>query len=358
MSRTWFDIANEVIHIAKTSVNTEEIANKCSKLLGRTVSYDAVSSAMRRLRRDHGLYLPFILDVLGQDLDNEDDVDVKLPPAKKGPDTLPRIVSLDSVPKRLAFIPDIHFPYQDREALDAVVACLRDYKPNCIVLAGDVLDCSCLSRHETPIAKLRDIKYHLREEISQAKPFLEEILSISNNNVIWLEGNHEYRRQEIIKTHPGLLDLPALTAENLFEIPKGIRFLPRGQRLRVGNMFFEHGDQIINSRGSKHIANTLLTRRPYLNTFVGHWHCIDSKSSTVYLPETDEPELFMCASVGHLSTVRDHAHYAKLPNWTHGFATFDTWQQNNKTRFNFNQIRIFDAEFIFNGKLYSGQKLQ
>ena len=358
MALTWSDITDDVVRIVQTSSSTDEVAARCSKLLGREVTYDAVSSAMRRLRRDHGVDIPVLMDVLGELLEGDEDVIIKLPKARKGPDVLPRIVSSQTVPERIAFIPDCHFPHQDQRAIDAVVACLRDYKPQRIVLAGDLLDCAALSRHDTAAEKLRDVKYHLQEEIDAALPFQRVLIDISNGNVDWIEGNHEARRNVIINTRPGLLGLESLKARNLFSIPDEINWVPRNKRLRIGNMYFEHGDQILNSRGNKHIASAMLDRRPHLNTFTGHWHCVDSKSKVVYMPDTDQPEAFMCASVGHLSTVLEHNHYAKLPNWTHGFALFDTWQQNGKTRFTFHQIRIFDSEFMFGGKLYSGKKLQ
>lgn len=303
--------------------------------------------------------IPYLMDILGQTSNNiDEDLVIKLPPTKKGFDTFPRIHSLDWTPTKLAFIPDVHFPKQDQRALDAMVACLRDEKPDMIILAGDVLDCAALTRHETPADRLMDVQFRLDSEIDAALPFLNELVSIADGNVYWIEGNHEGRRKRIIATHPGLIGVPALSARNMFRIPERITWIDSDSRLRVGNMYFEHGDRIINSRGSAHVANTMMSRRPFINTFTGHWHCVDQKSRVVYMPEGDTPETFMTACVGHLSNVRDHEHYAKLPNWTHGFAMFDVWAQGDKTRFNFYQIAMVDHEFVFHGKKYSGKKNQ
>lgn len=390
MASMWEIHLDSVLSIIRTSRTRADVAHRCSLLLGKPVTDNAVSAALRRLRRDKGYEIPLIEEILNtsglQDtasiencsftssgdlfkwaamdsLDDLGDTMVKLIKPKKGFDTLPVVKHLGWLPKRIAVIPDSHHPNQDNYAIAAMMAYLRDVKPDYIVILGDVLDCLCLSRHPNSHSalKISEIKYLLDAEIKSAKPFINELLSISGGNVSWQEGNHEYRRQNIINSNPGLLGLAAMEPKNFFEIPDDVLWIPGGpeepERLRIGNMFFEHGDQIINSRGSMHIANTMWNRRPNVNTFVGHWHCIDSKTRVSY---TDEGEAVssICATIGHLSVVKEHNHYAKLPNWTHGFAIIDTWKdEDDKCQFSFDQIAMRNYEFSRNGKLYSGYKL-
>ncbi len=382
MASMWETHLDKVLSIVRSSRTYDDVAERCSELFGKPVTVNAVSAALRRLRRDKGVAVPQIGDILGTEQDSSpmsssdyaqtwavlrgadpwdevNDTMVKLRKPKKSFDTLPAIKHLGWLPKRIAVIPDSHHPIHDPYAIDAMMAYLRDYKPDYIVLIGDVYDCLCLSRHANSHAAVRlmDIKYQLKTEIDAAKPFINELLSISNNNLAWIEGNHEYRRQNILNANPGLIGLPALDAKNLFEIPDKVWWIESDERLRIGNMFFEHGDQIINSRGSMHVANTMWNRRPNVNTFVGHWHCIDVKRRISYT-DVGEAVTSVCATVGHLSTIKEHQHYAKLPNWSNGFATMDTWEKDGKCCFSLDIVEMSGYEFRRNGKLYSGRRLQ
>lgn len=367
----WETHLRDVLYIIKTSSTSNEVVDRCAELLGEpNLTYNAVSAALRRLRRDKGYRdIPPIDELLGSSLDDdgidisfeEEDVEdyvVKLPKAAKGFAVLPKITSVSWLPKRIAVIPDIHFPIEDPYALAAMVAYLRDYKPDYAVFLGDVLDCSCLSRHASShvAEKLMDIKYKLDEEIKASKPTIQEMISITNGNVAWIEGNHEFRRQNILNANPGLVGLSALEAKNLFEIPKEVLWIANDERLKIGPVYFEHGDKIINSKGSNQVANSMASRRPFCNTFVGHWHCVDRKTRVVYHPD-GQHEAFITATVGHLSIVEDHRQYAVLPNWSHGFATIETWVEDGKQKFSFDQIEMLNYSFSRNGKVYSGLKL-
>lgn len=354
----WLENLDKVLNIAKTSQTTEEVAERCSKLLAEDITYNAVSAALRRLRRDHGLDLPIISDVLGSELGgfSEDqsfsDLLVKLPAVRKGPDVYTATVELPFIPRKLAVIPDLHFPIQDKKAVDLTIAFLQDYKPDAIVLLGDVLDCSCLSRHETShvAEKLMDIKYKLSFEIEEAKPFIKELLSISKNEVSWIEGNHEIRRKNIINKNPGLIGHKSLEPKEFFEIPKQVRWVENDQRLKIGPAYFEHGDNIINSRGSQHIAAALGQRRPWCSTFVGHYHCCSEYTRVAYMPD-GTPEAFTTATCGHLSDFINHK-YVNLPNWIMGLRTLEFWLDGTDTRFSTHQIKFINNKFSYNGKLY------
>lgn len=365
----WEPYVDEVLQIVKNSQTTIEAAKRCSNIVGEVVSWNSISCAIRRLR-SKGLDVPPLFDLLGVDLvsftsyeDDPDDIKIKLPKAKKGPDTVPAIVSLDWMPKKIAVIPDMHFPIQDPFAIEAMIAYLRDFKPDYAVILGDALDCFCLSRHDKPAEFLNELKFQLAGEMDELMPLLYVLADLVGgfNNITWIEGNHEARRNNILQAHPGLVTMPSLKAKAFFGIPEDIVWVENNkvhkQRFRIGNMFFEHGDNVINSRGSTHIANTMSQRRPWCNTFTGHWHCVDRKTRVAYWPD-GRPETFVTASLGHLSKVQEHEHYTRLPNWTHGFGTIETWKDGEKDRFSFDQIEMVEYTFSRNGKLYSGKKTQ
>jgi predicted phosphodiesterase len=278
---------------------------------------------------------------------------LKIPASLSGPDVLPGVLevpidSLDALGDvRILVVPDIHFPIHDAKALDLLVRRKQDWTPDITVFLGDVLDCKALSSWKQSADTLNSIEFQLAAEIEAANPYLRELSSFES---YWIEGNHEARRRRLIDSNPGLAGLQSLEPREFFNIPEGIRFIERGNRLKIGNCYFEHGDKILNSaKGSRHVAHAMHSRRPLSNTFTGHWHCVDQYTSVAYKPSG--PEAFMTATLGHLS---DHAahDYVNLPNWVKGFGEITMWKSNGKIRFSFDQVNIIDNSFVRERKLY------
>jgi predicted phosphodiesterase len=279
---------------------------------------------------------------------------LKIPRTTEGPEKLPSIEEFvpDMLEKfgetRILVVPDIHFPIHDKKALDVMIRRAQDWMPDVVVFLGDVLDVKCLSSWKQSAESLNSIEFQLSAEIKAAEPYLSELGAIADK-LFWLEGNHEARRRRLIDSNPGLEGLDSLSAENFFNIPDNIKFVKRENRLKIGNCYFEHGDRILNSRGSRHIAHAMYSRRPMSNTFVGHWHCVDEYTSVVYKPYG--PEAFMTASLGHLSDTDSHD-YVNLPNWIKGFGEITMWKAGDKTRFTFDQIKMIDGTFMRERILY------
>lgn len=360
----YYEHLSDIFNIIKSTKDREKAAKNVSKLIGKEVSWEAVSAGYRRCRNEYGEDIPPIEELLGSETLEYvpktaiDGFEIKLPKLKKGPDVLPTIVEIGWVPRKVAIIPDIHFPIHDPWAIDCVVSFLRDYKPNYIVLLGDLLDCLCLSRHDNSHSaeKMMDIKYQLNTEIEASAPFVKELLKITEC-ISLIEGNHELRREQILNKNPGLRGIEALEPKKFFQIPDPIKWIGNKQRLKIGNAYFEHGDQVVNSRGSKHIADSMAQRRPWCNTYTGHFHTIDRKNKVAYWPDGSH-ELFVTATIGHLSMVKEHQHYAKLPSWSHGLGLLEFWEDGDNPQHSFDQIIFTNYTFSRNGKIYSGKKTQ
>ena len=79
--------------------------------------------------------------------------------------TSPEHIRLES--KRIGLLPDIHIPYHDADALSLAIEYLRGVRCDCIILAGDTMDCYGLSRFEKdPSAR------NMAGEIAQTRQFL------------------------------------------------------------------------------------------------------------------------------------------------------------------------------------------
>ena len=75
------------------------------------------------------------------------------------------------------FIPDMHCPYQDKIALKAMYSFMDWWKPEDIVLLGDLVDFYAISRfNKDPERALK-----LQEELDQAVKVLKEIRKHAKN---------------------------------------------------------------------------------------------------------------------------------------------------------------------------------
>ena len=81
-----------------------------------------------------------------------------------------------------------HFPYQDKAGVTWLIKEISDYKPEVIVLLGDVCDTECLSR----FAKQNAIS--LEQEYQAGDKCAETIHDHAHGaKIIWMQGNHEER---------------------------------------------------------------------------------------------------------------------------------------------------------------------
>lgn len=95
-------------------------------------------------------------------------------------------------PKLVAILPDIHFPYEDKQALEAATRVVEALKPSRVILLGDVLDCSQFSRHSRRSPGEGAADDYLQCEVAPANSLIDRLLG-SCDKVTMLAGNHEAR---------------------------------------------------------------------------------------------------------------------------------------------------------------------
>ena len=83
---------------------------------------------------------------------------------------------------------DLHIPFHDTKAIEATIKHAVAYKPNLLLLNGDVHDCYSLS-YWTKDPRLRDFP----KELDILKQFFEYIRERLKCDIIWKLGNHEKR---------------------------------------------------------------------------------------------------------------------------------------------------------------------
>lgn len=91
---------------------------------------------------------------------------------------------------------DIHHPFQDQSLLDAVEECMRDAKPDCIILNGDIIDCHAISRFVKAI-DATDLSF--KHEIDVTEAFIARLRKDHPKATIaYVEGNHEFRIKKLM----------------------------------------------------------------------------------------------------------------------------------------------------------------
>ncbi|HEY6019700.1 MAG TPA: metallophosphoesterase [Candidatus Paceibacterota bacterium] len=118
--------------------------------------------------------------------------------------------------KTTLVLPDIQYPYHDKLALSKLISVAKDFQPDAILQIGDGIDFPTVSRW----AKDTALEYAptLQKHIDGFKEVLSELRdTVPKAKITWLEGNHDLRLKEFIKSYaPALGSLRALEMENLF----------------------------------------------------------------------------------------------------------------------------------------------
>ena len=243
--------------------------------------------------------------------------------------------------RRILWMSDLHIPYHDPRAVNAVLEFARDWTPDLVVVGGDLYDFYGISRWEKSPARLRET---IQLELDAGKPIVQAIDSLGAD-VDYILGNHEARLASLVGIHPALDGLRAFSWERLAELPTTWRVLPDQARLRVGGLDFLHGNLKGRGGGAKHVAANMLgkLKRSFM---CGHWH----RKQSYIDPDGDGTPRGGWTN-GWLGDVRQ-ADYISCPDWANGAATVE--MDPDEDLFGVHQFTIIDGKFIRNGKTYRG----
>lgn len=118
--------------------------------------------------------------------------------------------------KTTLVLPDVQYPYHDKLALSKLISVAKNLQPDAILQIGDGIDFPTVSRW----AKDTALEYAptLQKHIDGFRGLLSDFRdAVPKAEITWLEGNHDLRLKEFIKSYaPALGTLRALEMENLF----------------------------------------------------------------------------------------------------------------------------------------------
>jgi len=248
--------------------------------------------------------------------------------------------------KKNLIISDLHIPYEDKDALNILYQYGKSYKPDNIVINGDMLDFYRLSTFD----QSPDRKDSIPDEIEKGKEFLKTLRSkFKTSKIYFIEGNHEQRLQRYLWRNPELHGLDALKLDNLLDFKEhkidyirvdGDYWGKDTGHLKLRDAIIMHGDSRLNgASASKHAgysaSNTM--RGIQQSVVIGHIHRL-----AIVNQRTPYGEM-TSAEAGCLCQIPGNA------NWQQGFVTFETFKNKNH---NFRTYKIEKGVLIVDGKKY------
>ncbi len=176
--------------------------------------------------------------------------------------------------ERTVFIPDMHVPFHDVEAVNTALNFIKDIKPDRVVLMGDFVDGIALSKFQ------KDPRFTVtfQQELEAGRNMLDRIRESAGKKaeIHYIEGNHEQRLLNyVLRQAPELVHLVD-GQEDLLSIPRllrlkerNINYIPAQDYLKLHGWNFEHGDAVSSHAGMT--ANKMITKRRN-SEGIGHTH--------------------------------------------------------------------------------------
>lgn len=231
-------------------------------------------------------------------------------------------------------------PLHDVKALKVALDFIKDFKPDHIILGGDILDCGCISHHNhgkpgavEGFRLLGDAK-ELKEAV------IDPLNQLKTKSLTYIVGNHEDWLTDLVEQIPALEDV--VDIRSVLSLSDKWKIVPQGEVHRLGKLVFIHGDQV---KGGEHSAKWA-TISYEKNVRFGHHHTAQMYSKTSAIEAN-----------GHTGVAvpclckKGPKYGGGSPNkWQQGFL----WGYTGGPGGLFNDYLtiIIDGKAIINGKLY------
>ena len=233
-------------------------------------------------------------------------------------------------------MPDIHAPYQDKQALRCLYSFMKWWIPDEVFVIGDTIDFYQLSRFE----KNPDRLFHLQNDINEGKAILWQIAdNAPKAKKFFLPGNHEQRLERFLWSKAAELSgLDSLKLEKLLELDKmGYKYIPQGRTNYKGTII-KHGDIVRKFSGYTARGEFESTG---LSGVSGHTHRLAIHSIT------NESGEYQWMETGCLCLLEQEYMKGKTPNWQQGFG-IGFYKENSK-RYNIQAVRIVKGKAMWGG---------
>lgn len=179
---------------------------------------------------------------------------------------------------RILIISDLHFPYQNNEAITLALDYGKSKKIDCILINGDLIDFANISRHE------RDFRARsIAEEFDAVRVFLKSIrLHFPKVKIVFKHGNHDERWEKFLYSKsPEIFDVNDFQLEVLLKLGElKIETVKDKRPIKIGKLTALHGHELAGggAGGVNPARGTFL--KTLSNVIVGHYHKTSSNTET------------------------------------------------------------------------------
>jgi len=245
-------------------------------------------------------------------------------------------------------LPDIHYPYHDKQCLKIVEQVAKDLNPEYLVYLGDAINADGISKYTHK--KMEKGIIETSEEIDGFVTDIHNVLSpLINGQIYYTGGNHcterisnllsklEQKDEEpkVIAFYKELLSM-----ENKM---KDVKFCRWNESIKIGKLHFTHGTYHNDAHAKKHAL-------AYGSSVVyGHLHTVSSHTVT----SRGSGQSHRATSLGCLCNLNQGYLQNRPTGWSQGFGV--AYFQDNGD-FNLYPVDIIKGKCIFNGKLYTNAK--
>jgi hypothetical protein len=178
--------------------------------------------------------------------------------------------------KKFLNLVDLHYGYErrnghkialhDERAMDVALQFASDFKPDVLLLTGDILDCAAISHHNSNKPGRTEGMRIMDDAQGLNTNFINPLNHImGKKQKVWIDGNHEAWLYDLEDAMPGLIGL--LQPAQLLNLD-GYHVVPEGGHFDLGKLTFVHGNQL---SGGEHIAKSAVTSWERSIRF-GHHH--------------------------------------------------------------------------------------
>lgn len=210
---------------------------------------------------------------------------------------------------KILCISDLHFPYQDNEAILCAIKKGKKEDVNCILINGDLMDFATISRHEN------DWRHRsVHDEFAATRLFLEQLRKhFPRVKIVFKEGNHDERWEKwLFLKAPEIFDDPEFTLEMRLKLGElGIDIVKDKLPVKIGKLNVLHGHELQGGGGVNPARATFLKTPSDL--LIGHGHV-----STQHRIKTIDGRVILTTTQGALCGL--YPMFARINKWNLGFS--------------------------------------
>lgn len=184
---------------------------------------------------------------------------------------------------RILIISDLHFPYQNNEAITLALDYGKEKKVDCILINGDLIDFATISRHE------KDWRSRsIAEEFDAVRVFLNTLRSyFPKTKIVFKHGNHDERWEKFLYNKaPEIFDVNDFQLEVLLKLGElKIDTVKDKRPIKMGKLIALHGHELAGGGAGGVNPSRATFLKTLDSVIVGHYHKTSQHTETTMLGE-------------------------------------------------------------------------